>query len=139
MTDYSVECPYCKQPARLTNGSVIYPHRKDLAKKKFWLCSICSAYCGCHPGTKQPLGTPANRGLRSLRSQVHLAFDPLWQHRNVERAERAKIRKAAYELFAQWMGMTEQECHIGLFSEEQCKKALSVLDKKRRECQNAPL
>lgn len=41
-------CPYCGKPAQLVGGDVIYPHREDLHEKKFWLCTPCNAYVGCH-------------------------------------------------------------------------------------------
>ena len=73
----AVVCSECSSAAFLVAGARIYPHRKDLHGRKFWLCP-CGAYVGCHPGTTLPLGSPAGKRLRILRQKVHDAIDPLW-------------------------------------------------------------
>ena len=59
-----VLCRYCTQPATLVPGAAIYPHREDLAAKRFWHRKARSAWVGCHPGTTKPLGILANAALR---------------------------------------------------------------------------
>lgn len=58
MSEREVKCPYCERHAELVGGEVIYPHRPDLGSKKFWLCTPCNAYVGCHAGDDgtRPLG-----------------------------------------------------------------------------------
>ena len=73
-----IKCPYCEKVPELVTGDKVYPHRKDLYSKWFWRCEPCNAYVGCHPGTKNPLGTLANQELRAWRLQAHHAFDPIW-------------------------------------------------------------
>jgi len=79
-----VTCPYCQSAAKLVGGRAIYPHRPDLAAKRFWQCKPCDAYVGCHEagngqgdGTK-PLGRLANAELRKAKKDAHYAFDRLW-------------------------------------------------------------
>jgi hypothetical protein len=62
-----VLCGHCGKPAVLINGRVIYPHRPDLADKRFWACAPCAAHVGCHAGTDRPLGSPALRGRPGRR------------------------------------------------------------------------
>ena len=116
-------CPYCSAPAALVGGDVVYPHRPDLASKRFWLCRPCDAYVGCHPGTTRPLGTPANADLRALRSQVHAALDPLWRSGRMRRSE-------AYERLAVALGIPGEECHVGMFDEARCRAAFGALREK---------
>ena len=115
----NVTCPYCQQPAQLVSGLIIYPHRLDLGRLKFWLCKPCKAYVGCHKngdGTK-PLGRLANAELRAAKSAAHLAFDPIWK-------TKIMIRTEAYYWLAKQLGIKPTQCHIGEFDIEQCKKVI---------------
>lgn len=124
-----VQCPYCHKVADLVNGSKIYPHRKDLANRKFYLCKSCDAYVGTHVNSKShaPLGTMANAELRALRSQAHKEFDPLWK-------EHGLTRTIAYSWLARAMKLHYERCHIGSFTKEQCLKVIefSKAEIKRR-------
>lgn len=118
-----VLCPYCNSNARLVTGAEIYPHRKDLGLKKFWLCRPCDAYVGCHPvgngdGTK-PLGRLANAELRGLKQDVHRVFDPLWQNGSQK-------RKDAYRYLADHLGIPYADCHVGMFDAELCRRAIEI-------------
>ena len=64
----TITCPYCTNHSRLTDGTEIYPHRPDLAEKKFYYCKPCDAFTGCHKGTETPLGTLANKPTRKART-----------------------------------------------------------------------
>jgi hypothetical protein len=114
----SLECPYCKSRANLVTGLKIYPHRKDLSDKFFYLCQPCDAYVGCHPRSKTPLGTLANGSLRKLRAYAHEFFDPLWKNKIF------KTRTKAYKWLSEQMGTTIDDTHIAMFNEEQCKKVI---------------
>lgn len=72
-------CPYCHGQVLLTTGEEIYPHRRDLYHKKFYICRPCNAYVGCHDGTTVALGPVANMTLRNIRKRAHAAFDPIWK------------------------------------------------------------
>ena len=127
-----VQCPYCRAPARLVEGDVIYPHLPWLHDKKFWMCEPCDAYVGCHrpkvgygDGTR-PLGRLANAGLRKAKRAAHAVFDPLWEEGYFHN------RKATYAWLAGEMGLQEGSAHIGEFDEEQCAAVINVCREKLR-------
>ena len=107
-------CPYCGQDTELVTGRQVYPHRRDLWRKQFYVCWPCDARVGCHGTTANPLGRLANKELRNLKSSAHAAFDPLWRDKGMS-------RKEAYAWLSNAMEMSRKECHIGMFNEEQCK------------------
>lgn len=77
-----------KIEARLTDGTEIYPHRKDLRSLPFWKCDTCKNYVGCHHKTKnrtQPLGIIPTKELRAARGHIHKIVDPLWESGKVSR------------------------------------------------------
>lgn len=113
-------CLYCQQPSKEVDGTAIYKHRPDLAHLHFYMCEPCDAYVGTHRGTRKPLGTLANANLRRLRNQAHTAFDPLWSN------EGGMPRKAAYAWLAQSMGLRDDECHIAMFNEDQCRMTIKL-------------
>lgn len=115
-----ITCHYCSNPAQLVNGKQIYPFRTDLAALKFWRCAPCNAWVGCHPGTEKPLGILAKAELRKLKSQVHAAFDPTWRNKK-------RSRTAAYRWLAEGLGISGAKCHIGMFTEDMCRKALEFM------------
>lgn len=128
-------CPYCGRQAELVDGKRLYPHRKNLdertSKAKFWLCIRCDAYVGCHRADEEhgrdgtePLGTMANRDLRELRVRVHGFFDQTWKSGAMSRA-------GAYRWLAQRLGIMVDRCHVGMFDEETCRRALEVLEEGR--------
>lgn len=116
----SLNCRYCGEPARLVNGDQVYPHRPDLAGLKFWRCTPCDAWVGVHNGTENPLGILAKAELRKLKTLVHAAFDPIWQKRGMGRSK-------AYRWLAEGLGISKEECHVGMFDEARCKAALAFL------------
>lgn len=133
-------CPACETPARLTTGAEIYPHRPDLAEKPIWACTLCEdTYVGCHPGTEEPLGFPADAALREARQLLHRRMiDPLWQ--NADRCgdyapendiARDIIRRAArgrvHGFLAERMGLTRETCHTAMFNLVQCRAAWLAL------------
>lgn len=120
----SVICNYCGQPAVLVNGTVIYPHRPNLSKKKFWQCAPCDAWVGCHSTTTTPLGRLANAELRQAKMAAHNAFDPIWQE-DVE-LTRGAARRKAYAWLAEQMGLPSAHAHIGSFTVDQCKRVVEL-------------
>ena len=112
-------CPYCNSHPKLVNGEAIYPYREDLHKKYFWLCFECNAYVGCHPGGKKPLGRLANAELRGYKSAAHAAFDPSWKDRWMSRSD-------AYKWLSERLGIKKEDCHIGMFDIDMCKKVIEV-------------
>lgn len=112
-------CPYCNKESDGVDGTAIYPHRPDLSHKWFYQCVPCDAYVGCHPGTKNSLGRLANAELRKWKSIAHRVFDPLWRDGHMK-------RKEAYKALAEVMNIHPNDCHIGMFDVDQCKKVYSI-------------
>ena len=83
-----------------------------------WECPSCKASVGCHPGTKEPLGTFANRRLSDARMEVHKVFDVLWST--------PEERTFAYEWLATVLRIPRDKCHIGMFDLELCRKAIAA-------------
>ncbi len=113
------DCPYCGWRASLVTGERVYPHRRDLHMLKFWLCSKCDAWVGCHPRTDIPLGRLANKELRVLKMAAHRTFDPLWKCGSM-------TRRDAYAWLSRAMNLPPRETHIGMFDEEQCREVVRL-------------
>lgn len=107
-------CMECNSVAELVTGKDIYPHRTDLHHKAFYKC-VCGAYCGCHEGTKKPLGYPANAITRKARSAAHKEFDKLWKNNYMSRVE-------AYKWLQETMNLSTELCHIGMMNLDQASK-----------------
>ena len=131
-----VKCPYCNNNALLVSGRVIYPHRSDLFDLQFWSCHPCKAYVGCHkPNMRQgfvgdePKGSLANADLRNHRRESHAAFDPIWRNGK-------KTRKKAYLWLSKRLEIDYNDCHIGEFNIEICKRVVIIskkyLDKQKK-------
>lgn len=117
--DYGVDCPYCGVTAELVGGEHVYPHRKDLYDKYFYVCEPCDARVGCHPGSTQPMGRLADATLRKAKTMAHAHFDPLWR-------KGPMTRKEAYHWLRTEMGLSHKECHIGKFDVEQCHRVVAL-------------
>ena len=109
------ECQYCNNKSLQVTGVEVYPNRKDLHKKIFYICYPCDARVGCHPGTNTPLGQLANGDLRKWRTSAHNRFDTLWKKPN------GMKRGEAYSWLQSKMGMSKKECHIGKMTIQDCK------------------
>ena len=97
--------------------------RPDLARKKCYVCFPCDARVWCHEHNGSPLGTLANRKLRLLRKICHRLLDAMWNQGQMERDQ-------AYEWLASKLALTRRQCHIGLFDEALCKRAIEVLEQR---------
>ncbi len=120
-------------------------------KKSQWvyLCArwpACRGLCSAHPdGT--PQGTPADKETRRARNLTHLAFDPLWQGaifissyhhilkgegRGAPKRKRAleriksTHRRWTYQWLADRLGISFDDCHIGLFDIETCRRVYAI-------------
>lgn len=87
-----IYCCKCKSKiqARLTDGSEIYPHRKDLHDLPFWKCDSCNNFVGCHHKTKnriEPLGIIPTKEIKEARKHIHALIDPLWKNKLISRKE----------------------------------------------------
>lgn len=73
------KCPYCDVQAVLGDGARI--------KKRgmYWFCANfprCDAFVPCHKDTEHPVGTLANRVLRTRRWSVIDRIDMCWRNSN---------------------------------------------------------
>lgn len=111
-----VICPYCGKPAALVDDEVIYG--RSYGHKAYW-CKPCDAYVGCHKGTETPMGRLANRELRKWKMRAHAAFDMIWKCRYMRRYN-------AYAWLAEELNIPAEQCHIGMFDVDMCKKVIEV-------------
>lgn len=138
----TVTCQYCNRPAKLVDGSAVYPHRHDLKAKKFWNCTPCKAFVGCHEAGKyvvmhgkkiysdgtMPLGVLANAELRQAKKMAHASFDPVWK-------EGGMTRKQAYAWLSAQLGIEPDDCHMGMMSVETCNRVVDLCVRYQRESQ----
>lgn len=110
-----VTCPYCQNPAKWVNNQEVYGKQYGKSFMCYW-CKPCDAYVGCHNNSKKPLGTMANKQLRTLRRKAHAHVDPLWQDGRM-------TRKEMYSSLNQIFGY---EVHIGASDIELCKAILKI-------------
>lgn len=113
------KCPYCDRLSVLVGGAKIYPHRADLVGRHFYECAPCDARVGCHPNTMLPMGRLANAELRTEKQRAHAAFDPIWRSGKFD-------RKEAYAWLAEQLGITEPNCHIGMFDIDLCRRTVRI-------------
>lgn len=90
----------------------------------YYRCEPCDAHVGTHEGDGKPLGTLAKKPLRQLRAKAHKAFDPLWQFG--PRWSWRRQRDDAYDWLAEQLRISRVNCHIALFDEETCIKAIAL-------------
>jgi hypothetical protein len=88
-------CTGCKRrvPARLTDGTEMYPNRPDLADLPFWKCDTCGAFVGTHHKTKnryKALGFLATPEVKKWRMIIHSILDPLWKTGKIKRGKAYK-------------------------------------------------
>lgn len=118
-------CPYCKSPARLVTGDVVYSDVvfSSVVDALFWQCAPCDAHVGTHRNSRRctPLGTLANKELRRWRMKVHALLDPLWKSGKMTRPD-------AYAWLAQRMGKPVDRTHVGYFRDAECMAAILALE-----------
>lgn len=106
-----------------------------------YVCQPCGTRVGCHKGTLEPLGTPANEHLRKLRSKAHSVFDPLWNsiwealkvEKRMETNKephpfygKSQARKTAYQWLADELKINIEDCHISHFDIDTCNKVIKI-------------
>lgn len=91
----------------------------------FWGCSNypkCDGTIGCHKKDSSPLGIPANRETRVMRSVAHEVFDNWWPAKGMS-------RKEAYE----WLDENGPKPHIAEMNLAECEELIEMLEKEERE------
>lgn len=116
-----VMCPYCNTNAALVTGREVYPHLRNLHHKKFWKCDPCAAWVGTHENSLEfkPLGRLAKKELRDLKMKAHMVFDAFWKEGTMKRTE-------AYAKLASELKIQTNLCHIGWFSEDECRRVVEI-------------
>lgn len=64
---------------------------------------------------------PRGSDLAKARIAAHQALDSIWKFDFMTRSE-------AYAWLARQMDVAPANCHIGMFNEEQCRRAISLCD-----------
>lgn len=119
-----LRCPFCGAGVKLEDNIKIYRSR---SYGKAYICDnfpTCDTYVGVHKDTNKPLGTLANKELRTLRMKCHEVFDPLWKSGRMSRSR-------AYRVLSDIMSMDVNRTHIGMFNIDQCRWMLRQIDKLR--------
>lgn len=125
-------CIECGSEPRLTDGREIYPHRPDLASKRFYKCDTCpSSYCGCHPNTTTPLGYPCGAQTRKARGEAHAVVDPIWR-------DRITSRQTVYFELARRLQIPREECHIAWMTADEARDAALVAKDIRADLERRP-
>lgn len=118
-----LSCHACKSwDIRLIEAKHLNP---DLLPDQWILayyCDNCKASVTTRKGTSIPLGFMARRGVRTLRQKAHSVFDKAWKEINMPRSE-------AYRWLAREMGITENQCHIAMFNDHQCRDIIEICAK----------
>jgi hypothetical protein len=126
---------YCGAPARYADNAEYYG--RSYGNGKCWMCSRfpdCDGYVGTHPDG-QPLGFLVDKETRRWRLQVHAQIDPLWQDPEVwinrPQLSKNKAKRTARTQVYGWlrhlMKMSPYDCHVGMFTTEQCIEALEQI------------
>ena len=115
-------------------GDRVYPHRPDLAAKRFWRCE-CGAFVGCHANSGKPLGRPASQVTKRARRAAHDAFDRLWAPglMNVS-SRRFSSRGEAYAWLAQELGIDRCRCHIGEMDAQTAQRVVAIVEGSTDAC-----
>ncbi len=118
-------CAYCGKTAKLSMSSAHRYHGRDYGP--IWECDPCEAWVGCHPGTTKPLGRLANKELRLAKIAAHDAFDGLWRRKvQKEKCSKSHARSKGYAWLAAQLGISPQQCHIGMFDVAMCRRVVEV-------------
>lgn len=118
-----INCDYCNRPAKLVSSKQFYG--VDYGGN-LYVCFQCDARVGCHKGGNNPLGSLANKQLRSVRMKAHSYFDKFWNNKGGSK------RKDCYRHLAKLLNISVDDCHIASFNESQCCRVIEV-------CQNGLL
>lgn len=128
-------CPYCGGEAPLDHSTKVYQGR-DYGL--MYICENypqCDAYVGVHQESGKPLGRLANKELRLWRGKAHSAFDELWKRKLAKRRKergnsypKYRARGSGYKWLREQLGIEAQDCHIGMFDVDMCKRVIQVCE-----------
>lgn len=124
MTHRPKVCDVCGAPTQVAHNTDIYG--KWVGSHEWFIqCTDpqCGAFAETWPHSRVTFKKMATPQTRRARRMLHGIFDPLWKTR--------EQRTLAYTWLAEKMGLPRKECHIGLFSVEQCQQAILLVEKYR--------
>lgn len=120
-------CPYCNAPAILHPSSAAFYRGRDYGP--VWACAPCEAWVGCHKGTNNPLGTPANATTRRLKVRAHAGFDALWQAKMArDGLRKGHARALAYKWLAESLTIEPAKCHIGMMLDGDLQRVIALCE-----------
>ena len=118
----NISCPYCGAKAVRRSAQVV--RRNAGSGEEVYVCArypVCDAYVAAHRDSRLPMGTLANRKLRQMRRDAHLALNRLWEDGYMS-------KKEAYRWLQVQLGLPEAEAHIAHFSEYRCAQVICLCD-----------
>lgn len=119
------DCPYCGKPAVFQQTSAHLYHGTDWGP--VYECIDCKAWVGCHKGTNEAYGRLANAELRKAKQEAHRLFDALWRSRMRTLKLSSRVaRDGSYLWLARTLGITPQQCHIGMFDLDYCMRTIEA-------------
>ena len=113
-------CPYCNCETVLISDKEIYGSNSNYGGMHYRCKLNHDHYVGTYSDNRTSLGRLANRELRKWKMSGHESFDPLWR---VE-PKVFKSQAVAYDWLSEKMGTELKYTHFGMFTIEQCKKAI---------------
>ena len=118
-----MRCPYCGSTVIFRSADGIY--RNNDKKTMLYVCSKypeCDAYVRVHYGTNIPVGSIANKNLRTLRRTAHNYFNQLY-------ITGLMSKQQAYQWLADLISAPLSEAHIGFLNEYYCKLVIDESQK----------
>lgn len=121
MKKNTVKC-HCGAHAVLRPASVVYGSKAN--NEYLYVCArypACDSYVGVHKKSLKPLGTLADRELRSKRIQAHKVFNQLWMSGMMQKWQ-------AYKWMQAKLGLNSEQAHIAKFSVYMCDELISICE-----------
>lgn len=124
-----MKCHLCNAKAVIKNGIELY-NRDDLKNQKFYFCSNNHEplWVGISYHPKAVQGTLADALTRKWRMIAHSKFDPIWKNKLLTRTQ-------SYAMLGELMNLSSTDCHISLFTVEQCKNVVKLATDIRTCCE----
>lgn len=125
MKQMQIKCPYCGSKAIYRPASMVYGSATKDKSAHLYVCSkwpACDSYVNVHKKSRLPMGTLANGNLRHKRIMAHKALSAFQRYRGMD-------KWAAYLWLQINLGLSPEQTHIGMFSEEMCGKVISLCRK----------
>jgi hypothetical protein len=120
-------CVECGSRGKLVSGAQACPDKPQRARDLFFMCQ-CGAWVSCHVGTGMAMGRPGSARTRYWRTQAHQALDSRWRRADPSARSGAHgfMRRKAYAWLAGALGIAVEDCHIGRFTEAECRRVIAA-------------